>query len=428
MATDNPNPRHAANAVAVTISANSSWRRCGRWVIVYAMDLRKLALSSCLAIVAACGSPPRHSRSPMGASDAEPGNPFANVRYYINPDYLKKVEAAAASATPADAAAMRKVEAYPTAIWLDSIAQAQTITRYLDDALQQQTRTGQPTLTVFVVYDLPNRDCSARASAGELSVKEDGEARYKAEFIDVIAAQFQAHPNQPIVAILEPDSLANLATNLGMPKCAASKDAYMNSVAYAVSKLYMPNVSVYLDAAHAGWLGWDDNRSRIVGVFKRVLTLAGGFHKIRGFATNVSNYNTLTGRDGKKLEPSDPCPDEISYVHRLTDTLNRHGIKHKKFVIDTSRNGKGGLRRKWGSWCNIKGAGLGERPGLTDESSVDAYFWVKPPGESDGVSDSSQPRFDANCESGDSAKGAPQAGEWFGAYFFDLVKNAQPPL
>jgi cellulose 1,4-beta-cellobiosidase len=220
----------------------------------------------------------------------------------------------------------------------------------------------------------------------------------------------------------------NLATNLGAPKCAASQDAYLKSVAYAVSTLSLPIVSIYLDAAHAGWLGWDGNRSRIADIFKQVLLMAGGVHKIRDFATNVSNYNTLTGRDGRKLEPSDPCPDEMTYVHRLADTLNRRGIKHKRFIIDTSRNGKGGLQKKWGSWCNVKGAGLGERPGVSQESPVDAYFWVKPPGESDGVSDPKQPRFDANCVSPDSTLSAPQAGEWFDSYFKELVKNAQPPL
>jgi len=392
------------------------------------MDLRKIALTSLIVVIASCGGTSRGGKSASGPSGAELRNPFENVRFYINPDYVQKVESAAASASPADAALMRKVEAYPTAIWLDSIASTSNVGRHLDGAQQQQQKTGQPTLAVFVVYDLPNRDCAAKASGGELKVKENGEARYKSEFIDPIAAQFQSHPNQPIVVILEPDSLANLATNLGNAVCAASQDAYIFSVAYAIQKLSLPNVSIYLDAAHAGWLGWDNNRSRIVSVFKRVLTAAGGSSKIRGFATNVSNYNTLTGRDGKKLEPSDPCPDEVTYVHKLSDTLNRHGIKHKRFIIDTARNGKGGLRRRWGSWCNVKGAGLGMRPGLTDESLVDAYFWIKPPGESDGVSDPKQPRYDVSCVSGDSAKDAPQAGEWFGSYFLELVRNAEPPL
>lgn len=381
----------------------------------------------CLTLcLLSCGGSSRITR-PV-TNDGPADNPFANVRYYVNPDYAGKVAGAATRASPADATMMRRVAGYPTAIWLDSIAKAGTIGKYLDDAKQQQVQTGKPTLTVFVVYDLPNRDCAAKSSAGELKVAENGEERYKREFIDPIAAHFRAHSDQPIVAILEPDSLANLATNLGNPMCRASQDAYMLSVAYAIKTLHMPNVSIYLDAAHAGWLGWDNNRSRMAEIFKRVLILAGGYHMVRGFATNVSNFNTLNGRDGKKLEPSDPCPDEFSYVHRLGDTLNRRGIKHKRFIIDTARNGKGGLRRRWGSWCNVKGAGLGERPGLTDDTAIDAFFWIKPPGESDGVSDPKAPRYDANCSGPDAAPGAPQAGEFFEDYFEDLVRNANPPL
>ena len=355
-------------------------------------------------------------------------NPFEDVMFYVNPIYRQKVEGTATRVADLSTK-IRKVATYPTALWLDSIDRLPQIHNWLDDARRQQEQVGKPMLTVFVVYDLPNRDCAAKASAGELKLEEDGEARYKAEFIDPIAEQFRQHAGQPIVAILEPDSLANIATNLGNRKCADSADAYMRSVAYAISKLSQEHVSVYLDAAHAGWLGWDDNRSRMARVFKRVLELAGGPEKIRGFATNVANYNTLNGHDGKKLDRSNPCPDEVTYVHRLSDTFKRAGIKRKGFIIDTARNGKGQIRHKWGEWCNVKGAGLGERPRATpDDSPIDAYFWVKPPGESDGVSEPTEPRFDPSCKSADSAPNAPQAGSWFESYFLELVRNADPPL
>src|SRR5690606_31687518 len=120
-----------------------------------------------------------------------------------------------------------------------------------------------------------------------------------------------------IVAILEPDSLPNVATNLNVPHCAASQELYKNSVAYAISKLSLPNVHLYMDAAHAGWLGWDGNRNTIAKIFKEVLDMAGGPDRIRGFATNVSNYNALDGDWGKKLEPSNPCPNEHTYVEKL---------------------------------------------------------------------------------------------------------------
>jgi endoglucanase len=58
-------------------------------------------------------------------------------------------------------------------------------------------------------------------------------------------------------------------------------------------------------------------------------------------------------------------------------------------VIDTSRNGQ----EPWQpgnypdpmDWCNPPGRGLGLEPTLqTGNSLVDAYLWIKIPGESDG--------------------------------------------
>jgi cellulose 1,4-beta-cellobiosidase len=354
-------------------------------------------------------------------------NPFKGVRFFLNPDYIEAVESTAKK-FPAEAATIRKVEQYPTALWLDNIERVSSLPRWLDEAKKQQVANGQPTLSVVVLCNLPNRDCAANASSGELAVESNGEARYRTEFVDPIAAQFMARPDQPIVAIIEPDSLANMATNMHIPKCAASAEAYRNSIVYAIKRFALPNVSVYLDAAHGGWLGWDFNREKISKIFRRVLEEAGGVDKIRGFATNVSNYTHLSNRDGAALELTNPCPNELTYVKMLAETLSMYGIKGKGFVIDTSRNGKGGIRHRWGNWCNIKGAGLGERPRVEPIRGIDAYFWIKPPGESDGISDPTQPRYDEMCANRDAAPAAPQAGKWFESYFLDLVRNARPPL
>ena len=362
-----------------------------------------------------------------GEASGNHRNPFSGVEFFLNPEYVAAVEAAA-QAVPAEADLIRKVKQYPTGLWIDSIAQVALVPKWLGEAKKQQEASGHPTLSVFVVYDMPNRDCAAKSSAGELKVSENGEARYRTEFIDPIAAHFKAHPELPIVVILEPDSLANLATNLNMPACAEARHAYVDSAVYAIQKFALPNVSIYLDAAHAGWLGWDGNREKAVKIFKQVLKAAGGVDMIRGFATNISNYTHLSNRDGMAMESTNPCYNELIYVKKLAVMLSDHGIRDKGFIIDTSRNGKGQVRKVWGSWCNVKGAGLGERPRAEPGPLVDAYFWVKPPGESDGTSDPTQPRFDESCVSPDSAKGAPEAGTWFGSYFLNLVHNAAPPL
>ena len=149
---------------------------------------------------------------------------------------------------------------------------------------------------------------------------------------------------------------------------------------------------------------------------------------MRGFFTNVSNYNVVLGDDNKKLAPSTPTPDELTYVHKLARSLEEVGITGKGFIIDTGRNGRGGIRTEWGNWCNIRGAGLGERPRAMPAPLIDAYFWIKTPGDSDGTSDPTAARFDKNCASQDAASGAPEAGQWFTSYFLELVKNANPPL
>jgi cellulose 1,4-beta-cellobiosidase len=365
--------------------------------------------------------------TPASTPPASPAlNPFENAALYVNPDYAKKAEAAVA-ADPPNAALVKKVTKQPTAMWLVQMDSLPHLPRWLEDVGKQAKTAGKPVVPVFLVYNLPNRDCSAKSSAGELTVENGGEAKYR-EFVDKIAAEFKKHPNQRIVVILEPDSLPNLATNLHIEQCAKSQNIYRNSVAYAIAQLSLPNVSLYLDAAHAGWLGWDGNRTKIAQIFKEVLLQAGGVDRIRGFATNVSNYTALTGEANTKLEPSNPCPNELSYVQKLNESLEKVGITGKGFIIDTSRNGRDGIRTKWGNWCNVKGAGIGERPRANPAPLIDAYLWIKPPGESDGTSNKTAKRFDENCVSPDAFPDAPEAGEWFQAQFLELAKNANPPL
>jgi cellulose 1,4-beta-cellobiosidase len=392
-----------------------------------------LAILCAAQAVSACGTGKNQAGdAPAIALDqarieASRRNPFSGARFFINPEYVAQVEQAAQLA-PADAETIRKVAQYPSGLWLHSVEHVGKIPIWLDAARKQQQDNGRPTLSVFVVYNMPNRDCSAKSSAGDLKMEKNGAHRYRKEFIDPIAAHFQAYPDLPIVVILEPGSLANLATNLSIPACAEARSAYLEATVYAIQRLGLPNVSLYLDAAHSGWLGWDQNREKVAKVYKEVLKLAGGFHTIRGFATNIANYSHLSNRDGLGLEDTNPCYNESVYVKKLAVTLGEHGFRGKGFIIDTSRNGRGKIRRTWDRWCNIKDAGLGERPVADPDVFVDAYFWVKPPGESDGTSDPTQPHFDPACTSPDSASGAPPAGEWFQSHFLNLVRNATPPL
>ncbi len=378
-------------------------------------------------LLAACGPKPAPV-TPATSPHAPDGvNPFAGATFYVNPDYAKTIQGLAA-AHPADAALLRKMATIPTAIWMSWIADTKDIGRYLDDAAAQQKSSGQPVVTTFVLYDLPNRDCNAEASAGELPATEAGEARYQHEYVDVIAAAFAAHPDQKIALVMEPDSLANLVTNLENPKCQAAEGIYKRGIAYAISKLSLPNVFLYLDAAHAGWLGWPRNLVKSIAVYKEVLTMAGGADRIRGFALDVSNYDPVKDPTNPPRQAAAAPNDELGYVEDLAKALKSAGITGKGFIIDTSRDGKGYIRTSPGNWCNIKGAGLGPRPAADPAPLVDAYVYVKVPGEADGTADPKAARFDTNCVSDDATPGAPEAGKMFDSYLIDLLKNATPAL
>ncbi len=406
------------------------------------MNYRRITGSLATLVLVACGGAQHHYKmktstvgtvvipAPEASTNTappDPTNPFVGAKFYINPEYVKEVEDAAAAA-PDMAETIKKVAAYPTATWLVMNSFVEKVPKVLGEAAKQSAASdGKPMLSAFVVYNLPNRDCAAKASSGELNLGNGGAERYKTEFIDKIAAHFAAFPKQRIVVFLEPDSLPNLVTNKTKKECADAEKVYMDSTAYAIQKLSLPNVSIYMDIGHAGWLGWEGNRQKAAILYKQVLDQAGGADKIRGFVTNISNYNTVNSLDGKKLGPTNPCPDELTYAKKLTEAFEAVGIKGKKFVIDTSRNGRP-VRSTWSSWCNVKAAGLGPRPQASPDPLIDAYFWVKPPGESDGTSDPKSPRMDPSCKSGDSMDGAPEAGEWFQAYFIQLVKNAEPPF
>jgi cellulose 1,4-beta-cellobiosidase len=388
-----------------------------------------VGVAACAETHAPAATSPAPAPAPVqkAAAPAE-GNPFDGASIPVDPAYVAELEATIPSAG-ARAAKVRAMEAFPTAVWLDSIASVSSVGQHLDDAIALEKRTGKPSVALLVAYDLPERDCSAQASAGELSAADGGEARYQSGFLDPLAAQLRARPSQRVAIVLEPDSLGNIVTNTRVPKCAAAAPVYTRSLAAAVRTLSMPNVWLYLDVAHAGWLGWTRNRTKLAGLVKEILTAGGGPDRIRGFATNVSNYDPLHDGDLAKLEPSDPCPDELTYVEKLTASFAEVGVAGKGFLVDTSRNGRG-ARSKSGSWCNVSGAGLGERPRPSPAPGIDAYVWIKPPGSSDGGSDPSAPGFDPSCghDAADSLQGAPAAGHWFPAHLFGLIDHASPPL
>ncbi|KAL6872692.1 Exoglucanase 2 [Trichoderma novae-zelandiae] len=365
---------------------------------------------------------------PVGSGTATyDGNPFSGVTPWANAYYASEVSSSAIpSLTGAMATAAAAVAKVPSFMWLDTFDKTPLMEQTLAD-IRTANKNGGNYAGQFVVYDLPDRDCAALASNGEYSIADGGVAKYK-NYIDTIRQIVVAYSDIRTLLVIEPDSLANLVTNLGTPKCANAQSAYLECINYAVTQLNLPNVAMYLDAGHAGWLGWPANQDPAAQLFANVYKNASSPTALRGLATNVANYNGWNITSPPSYTQGNAVYNEKLYIHAIGPLLANHGWSNAFFITDQGRSGKQPTgQQQWGDWCNAIGTGFGIRPSAnTGDSLLDSFVWVKPGGECDGTSDSSAPRFDSHCALPDALQPAPQAGSWFQAYFVQLLTNANP--
>ncbi|MDH6515412.1 cellulose 1,4-beta-cellobiosidase [Streptomyces sp. SAI-208] len=431
------------------------------------------------------GGPTDPGPTDPGTPGTRVDNPYAGAKVYVNPEW-----SANAAAEPGGS----RISNQPTGVWLDRVAAISGaggkmgLRAHLDEALKQK---GSGELAVqLVIYDLPGRDCAALASNGEFGPTDID--KYKTQYIDPIAAILadSKYASLRIVTTVELDSLPNLVTNVSprntaTPNCDTMKanGNYVKGVGYALNKLGdVPNVYNYVDAGHHGWLGWDDNFSATVQTIKQAATAEGAtVSDVHGFITNTANYSALKepyftindSVNGKSVRESkwvdwNRYVDELSYAQAFRQEAVSQGFPSGVgMLIDTSRNGWGGSARptgpgamtdvntyvdggridrrlNTGNWCNQAGAGLGERPQASPAAGIDAYVWIKPPGESDGASSAipndegkgfdrmCDPTYTGNPRNNNNMSGAlpnaPLSGHWFSAQFQELMKNAYPAL
>ena len=276
---------------------------------------------------------------------------------YVDPNSDAAKQEAGMSGAAADE--MKLLASEPTASWFgnwNSDIWSAVHGTVAAAAAQNQT-------PVLVAYNIPARDCGGYSSGG--SNRPSGYQSWIGAFANAIGS------NKAVV-ILEPDALAEIG-------CLSSADqaTRLSLLSGAVSALKAnANTKVYIDAGHANWI---DASTMASNLQKANVTQADGF------SLDVSNFDATT--------------NEISYGQQIS---SQTGGKH--FVVDTSRNGNGSN----GQWCNPSGMAIGQKPTLsTGNSIVDAFLWIKTPGESDG-----------NCN------GGPSAGQWWPDYALQLVQNA----
>ncbi|WP_246038110.1 glycoside hydrolase family 6 protein [Saccharothrix texasensis] len=201
-------------------------------------------------------------------------------------------------------------------------------------------------IPILVVYNVPNRDCGGASGGGAPS-----HSAYRA-WVDEVAAGLGG---RPATIVLEPDVLPL------MTSCQSSdqQSETRASMAYAGKKLKSGSsqAKVYFDIGHSAWLSPSEAASR--------LRAADISNSADGISTNVSNYRTTS--------------DEVSFAKAVLSSV---GDGRLKAVVDTSRNGNGPAGSEW---CDPSGRAIGT-PSTTNtgDSKIDAFLWVKLPGESDG--------------------------------------------
>jgi endoglucanase len=367
-----------------------------------------------------------------------------NTHFYVPPPNhgaIQQIAQLTAGGQRADAALIRAMIDLPQAVWFTSGTPRQV---EQDVRLTVNRAAAHREVPVLVAYNVPGRDCSQYSAGGAATG-----AAYRA-WIDGFVAGLGT---SQAVVLLEPDGLALLPTDCGQP------DTYdrVSLINGAVQALRAdPNALIYLDAGHSAWHAVGDMAARLA---------AGGVQDAQGFFLNPSNYRATNYEShfgtwisqciafannpeegGWRLGHYDWCasqyyspngpvdPNDISTWHFSDEWYTGNlgsAVPTTHFVIDTSRNGQG----PWvppphppgdaQDWCNPPDRGLGYRPtAATGVPLVDAYLWIKIPGESDGqcyrwTSGPLDPV--RNMED-------PAAGLWFPNMALELVHNANPAL
>ncbi|MER7343849.1 glycoside hydrolase family 6 protein [Streptomyces aurantiacus] len=327
-----------------------------------------VALAGAALLLSGCSSSDGDGKDEEGVGSGVSQQPKGEDPFWVNPEgnAAKQVSAYEKDGKKDDAKQIRKIAEQPVAEWiLPEDPEKQT--RGYTEAAEKADRDA-----LLVLYNIPHRDCGQFSKGGAA----DGNA-YRA-WIDGVA---KGIGDRAATVILEPDAVLHMVDQCTPPEFHEERYDLLKG---AVAKLKsLKNTKVYLDAGNAGWSKPDS----LYDPLKR-----SGVEQADGFSVNVSNFQTTEAskRYGKTLSAK---------------------VGGKPFVIDTSRNGRGPYTGKGKDpWCNPPGRALGEAPTTkTGDDLVDAYVWVKRPGESDGT-----------------CRGGPQAGQWWPEYALSLAKASAP--
>jgi endoglucanase len=409
--------------------------------------------------------------SAITASASQPAPLPTDTRFYTpapSHDAVRQIASLVSHGDLTDAALVTRQVLTPQAVWFTD-GTPKRVQQQVRELAQQAA--GRRTVPTLVAYNVPGRDCSQYSSGGAGS-----DAAYR-DWIDGFAAGLAR--NQRVIVIIEPDGLANLPSDCPSAypgqDVAALTAGRIADIRHAGTAIVQadPNALVYLDAGHSAWHNVGDISSRLEQA---------GIADVQGLSLNVSNYQYTPNLEqygtwisdciayttsvnpgdfgscgdqywsggpannwtGVALDPNGQWSDTASDPTRNTAGVNSRYASilgstkpSAHFVIDTSRNGRG----PWTpsatanypdpqTWCNPPGRGLGARPQASPQPTafplLDAYLWIKTPGQSDGQCNRGIAGSTTDPEWGDITD--PAAGAWFDQQAVELAQLAVPPL
>ena len=263
--------------------------------------------------------------------------------FYVDPE-TNAARWVAANPNDGRAAVIRdRIASVPQARWFTT-TNTSTVRAQVNGFVGAAAAAGR--IPIMVVYNIPNRDCGGASSGGAPS-----HAAYRA-WVDEVSAGLAG---RPAYIVLEPDVLPLMTDCQNASQQAETR----SSLAYAGKRLKSGSgqARVYFDIGHSAWLSASEAANR--------LRAADISNSADGISTNVSNYRATSA--------------EVGYAKSILANLG-DGRLHA--VIDTSRNGNGPLGNEW---CDPAGRRIGT-PSTTEtgDAQIDAFLWVKLPGEADG--------------------------------------------
>ena len=266
-----------------------------------------------------------------------------------------------------DADYLSRISATPQARWVGDFTWNESNSDRVGLVVRQAR--DQDAIGVIAISGDPGAECEI-APGEEYQASET----YR-EFLEAVAEPMRG-ADVEVWVVVEPGALVSLGDCEGQ----GNREAMLVD---AVTTMADAGYTIYVDLGGVDQLSAAEAATRL-----QLLPL----EQVDGFALNVGGYRTVE--------------DQREYGDAVGEGRDDNDVRGLGFIIDTSRNGVG---LSDPDPCNPPGQAIGKAPRLIGDGNLDAYVWIKRPGESDGT-----------------CNGGSVSGQFWLAGALELARNGDP--